>query len=64
MFTIEVLDLSDEYEDYHPLEVTNVVLQNADDGTDIEDLEETNGVYSFVMPENNVTVMVYLMRID
>ena len=63
-FTIEVLDLSDEYEDYHPLEVTNVVLQNADDGTDIEDLEETNGVYSFVMPENNVTVMVYLMRID
>ena len=63
-FTIEVLDLSDEYEDYHPLEVTNVVLQNADDGTDIEDLEETNGVYSFVMPENNVTVIVYLMRID
>lgn len=63
-FTIEVLDLSDEYEDYHPLEVTNVVLQNADDGTDIEDLEETNGVYSFVMPENNATVMVYLMRID
>ena len=63
-FTIEVLDLSDEYEDYHPLEVTNVVLQNADDGTDIEDLEETNGVYSFVMPENDVTVMVYLMRID
>lgn len=63
-FTIEVLDLSGEYEDYHPLEVTNVVLQNADDGTDIEDLEETNGVYSFVMPENNVTVMVYLMRID
>lgn len=63
-FTIEVLDLSDEYEDYHPLEVTNVVLQNADDGTDIKDLEETNGVYSFVMPENDVTVMVYLMRID
>lgn len=63
-FTIEVLDLSDEYEDYHPLEVTNVVLQNADDGTDIEDLEETSGVYSFVMPENDVTVMVYLMRID
>ena len=63
-FTIEVLDLSGEYEDYHPLEVTNVVLQNADDGTDIEDLEEINGVYSFVMPENNVTVMVYLMRID
>lgn len=63
-FTIEVLDLSDEYEDYHPLKVTNVVLQNADDGTDIEDLEETSGVYSFVMPENDVTVMVYLMRID
>ena len=63
-FTIEVLDLSGEYEDYHPLEVTNVVLQNADDGTDIENLEEANGVYSFIMPENNVTVMVYLMRID
>lgn len=63
-FSIEVLDLSGEYEGYHPLEVTNVVLQNADDGTDIEDLEEANGVYSFVMPENNVTVMVYLMRID
>lgn len=63
-FIIEVLDLSGEYEDYHPLEVTNVVLQNADDGTDIEDLEETSGVYSFVMPENDVTVMVYLMRID
>ena len=63
-FTIEVLDLSGEYEDYHPLEVTNVVLQNADDGTDIGDPKETNGVYSFVMPENNVTVIVYLMRID
>ena len=46
------------------MEVTNVILQNADDGTDIEDLEEANGLYSFVMPENNVTVMVYLMRID
>ncbi len=62
-FTIEVLDLSDEYEDYSPVEVSNVLLQDNDTGEEVEGLEESNGVYSFVMPECDVTVMVYLMPI-
>lgn len=45
------------------LEITNVVLQNADTGEDIKYLEEFNGLYEFTMPSCNVTVMIYLMAL-
>ena len=45
------------------LEITHVVLQNADTGEDIQDLEEFNGLYEFTMPSCNVTLIIYLMAI-
>jgi len=45
------------------LEITHVVLQNADTGEDIQDLEEFNGLYEFTMPSCNVVLMIYLMAL-
>lgn len=45
------------------LEITHVVLQNADTGEDIQDLEAFNGLYEFTMPSCNVTLMIYLMAL-
>jgi hypothetical protein len=61
-FTISLKDLSDEYDDYTPLEITNIVLQDSD-GEDHE-IGSGEGTFSFTMPEGNVTIMVYLMPAD
>lgn len=42
-------------------EVTRVVLCD-EDGEDIEDLEQSNGVYTFVMPAHEVYIMIYCVE--
>ncbi len=77
-FSITLNDLSDRFDDYYPLEITNVVLQDGY-GEDIKSLSEINGndgkmftagkkyYFSFTMPEevadDYVTIMIYLMRL-
>lgn len=77
-FTLTLLDLSDRFDDYYPLEITAVRLQDGA-GEEICSLSELNGndgkmytvgkqyYFSFTMPEvvaeDYVTVMVYLMRL-
>lgn len=55
-FTVELVE-QDE------LEITNIMLQNADTGDEIDGLVDADGVYSFVMPDCDVIVMVYLMTV-
>ena len=42
-------------------EVTRVVLCD-EGGEDIEDLEQSNGVYTFVMPAHEVNIMIYCVE--
>ena len=45
------------------LEITRVVLQNADTGDDICELQQFNEFYDFTMPNCNVVIMIYLMPV-
>ncbi len=49
--------------DSSDLEITNIRLENCDTGDELDEPDYSNGVYSFNMPDCNVTVMIYLMRI-
>ncbi len=62
-FTVELVDLSDQFEDYYPVEITNIRIYDCDTGDEFDQPDYSNGVYSFTMPDCNVTVMIYLMRI-
>lgn len=62
-FTVTLVDLSDVYDDYYPLEIMHIVLESAETGEDDFDLGEGEGTFSFTMPDHDVTVMFYLMRI-
>ena len=63
-FTISLPDLSDIYDDYVPLKVVNVILQNANTGDDLETLTPDGNAYSFEMPNFDVQLMIYLMPED
>lgn len=61
-FTLTLVDLSDVFEDYKPLSITNIVLQYQDTGEDFYGFSQSGeGSYTFVMPEADVTIMIYLM---
>lgn len=77
-FTLTLVDLSDRFEDYDPLKISRVVLQD-EGGEEIFDLDEINGVktmnkvgekyeFSFELPDEYagqyVNVMVYLLPLD
>ena len=49
--------------DSSDLEITNIRLENCDTGDELDEPNYSNGVYWFTMPDCNVTVMIYLMRI-
>ena len=77
-FTLTLVDLSEQFDDYNPLEITAVRVQDAD-GEELYELEEINGnsgnmttvgkayYFTFTIPADYsfeyLTVMVYLMRI-
>lgn len=61
-FTLTLVDLSDVFEDYKPISITNVVLQYQDTGEDFYVFDhDGEGSYTFVMPEADVTIMIYFM---
>ena len=77
-FTLTLVDLSAEFEDYDPLKISRVVVQD-EGGEDIFDLDEINGKtelnkvgekyqFSFELPEEYagkyITIMVYLLPLD
>ena len=77
-FTLTLVDLSDRFEDYDPLKISRVVLQD-EGGEEIFDLDEINGAgvmnkvgekyeFSFELPEEYagqyITIMVYLLPLD
>lgn len=62
-FTLDVVNLSDQFENYEATEVSNVVLLNSDTGVEIQQIELIDGYYSFVMPECNVTIIGYLVKV-
>lgn len=44
-----------------PLEITRIVLNSMESGEEIRDLGTGEGTFTFTMPEETVTVMIYLM---
>lgn len=61
-FTLTLVDLSGVFEDYKPLSITNVVLQYQDTGEDFYGFGQSGeGSYTFVTPDADVTIMIYLM---
>lgn len=62
-FTVTLVDLSNVFDDYYPVEITHIVLQSWETDEDDIDLGEGEGTFTFTMPENPVTIMFYLMRI-
>lgn len=63
-FTLKLVDLSDKFDDYKPLDITRIVLNESETGEEISDIGEGEGTFSFTMPDQPVTVMIYLMRKD
>lgn len=61
-FKVTLVDLSDEFDDYYPLDITHIVLESAETGEDDVDLGAGEGTFTFTMPAHDVTVMFYLMR--
>ncbi len=45
------------------LEITRVVVTNADTGDEIQELEQFNEFFDFTMPDCDVVIMVYLMPV-
>ena len=43
------------------LEITRVVLQNADTGDEICELEQFNEFFDFTMPDCDIVILIYLM---
>ena len=62
-FTVKLKDLSDVFDDYYPVEITHIVLNDMETGEEISDLGAGEGSFTFTMPETPVTIMFYLMRI-
>ncbi len=62
-FTLGLVDLSDRFDDYEPVEITNVRLEDCNTGEEVDGLNYENGTYWFIMPNCDVTVMIYLMQI-
>jgi len=60
-FTVSLVDLSEEYDDYEPLEITAIRLQALESGVEISEIGSGEGTFSFAMPEYGVTIMFYLM---
>lgn len=63
-FTLKLVDLSSKFEDYYPLDITHIVLNETETGEEICDIGEGEGTFTFTMPSQSVTIMVYLMRKD
>lgn len=57
-FKATLIDLSEEFDDYYPIEITNIVLRE-----EVDDiwLGQGEGTFSFIMPAHDVTIMFYLM---
>lgn len=60
-FTVTLVDLSDIYDDYYPLKITAILLNDLKTGEEICVLGSGEGTFSFTMPECDVTIMFYLM---
>jgi len=60
-FTVSLVDLSEKYDDYKPLEITAIRLQAMESGTEISYIGSGEGTFTFTMPEYAVTIMFYLM---
>lgn len=61
-FTLTLVDLSDEFDDYYPLEITGVKIQYWESDYEYYLDGEGEGTYSFIMPENDVTILIYMLR--
>lgn len=61
-FQLKLVDLSDKFDDYSPLDITRIVLNETETGEEICDIGEGEGTFSFTMPNQPVTVMIYLMN--
>lgn len=51
------------WDEEETLEITRVVLTNADTGDELQELEQFNEFFDFTMPDCDVVIMVYLMPI-
>lgn len=49
--------------DAYDLEITRVVLTNADTGDELLELEQFNEFFNFTMPDCDVVIMIYIMPI-
>ncbi len=60
-FTVSLVDLSDVYDDYIPVDITRIVVNSSDTGEEEIEIGSGEGTFSFKMPAHDVTVMFYLM---
>lgn len=60
-FIASLVDLSDVHDDYYPLKITRIAVNDADTGDEEIELGSGEGTFSFKMPAHSVTVMIYLM---
>lgn len=51
------------WDEQDTLEITRVVLTNADTGDELQELEQFNEFFDFTMPDCDVVIMVYLMPV-
>lgn len=61
-FHVSLVDLSDEYDDYRPLTISRIVVQNSKTGEEEIELGSGEGTFTFTMPAHSVTVMIYLIN--
>ena len=60
-FTVSLVDLSDVYDDYIPVDITRIVVNSSDTGEEEIEIGSGEGTFLFKMPAHDVTVMFYLM---